>query len=144
MNGSKTTYNDLFLQGQVSWEPDLWGNIRRQVESQRATAQATAADLANVDAFPSTPAGKDRYAHFLTLPKPRAFVVYEDGGWRFFAKDPEAMTKALDLCARQGKRCWLYAADDRVVWSADVDKRIGASSQLGGGNAPVDPKDEHQ
>ena len=47
--GSKTTYNDLFLQGQVSWEPDLWGNIRRQVEAQRATAQATAADLANVD-----------------------------------------------------------------------------------------------
>jgi NodT family efflux transporter outer membrane factor (OMF) lipoprotein len=47
--GSKTTYNDLFLQGQVSWEPDLWGSIRRQVEEQRATAQATAADLANVD-----------------------------------------------------------------------------------------------
>jgi NodT family efflux transporter outer membrane factor (OMF) lipoprotein len=47
--GSKSTYNDLFLQGQVSWEPDLWGNIRRQVESQRATTQATAADLANVD-----------------------------------------------------------------------------------------------
>jgi NodT family efflux transporter outer membrane factor (OMF) lipoprotein len=47
--GSKTNYNDLFLQGQVSWEPDLWGNIRRQVELQRATAQATAADLANVD-----------------------------------------------------------------------------------------------
>jgi NodT family efflux transporter outer membrane factor (OMF) lipoprotein len=47
--GSKTTYNDIFLQGQVSWEPDLWGNIRRQVESQRATTQATAADLANVD-----------------------------------------------------------------------------------------------
>ncbi len=47
--GSKTTYNDLFLQGQVAWEPDLWGSIRRAVEAQRATAQATAADLANVD-----------------------------------------------------------------------------------------------
>ena len=47
--GSKSTYNDIFLQGQVAWEPDLWGNIRRAVESQRATAQATAADLANVD-----------------------------------------------------------------------------------------------
>jgi NodT family efflux transporter outer membrane factor (OMF) lipoprotein len=47
--GSKTNYNDLFLQGQVSWEPDLWGSIRRAVESQRATTQATAADLANVD-----------------------------------------------------------------------------------------------
>ncbi|HEV2275341.1 MAG TPA: efflux transporter outer membrane subunit [Acidobacteriaceae bacterium] len=47
--GEKSTYNDLILQGQVLWEPDLWGNIRRQVESQRATAQATAADLANVE-----------------------------------------------------------------------------------------------
>src|ERR1700722_4458572 len=49
VTSSKSTYNDLFLQGQVSWEPDLWGNIRRQVESQRGTAQAAAADLANVD-----------------------------------------------------------------------------------------------
>ena len=47
--GSKSTYNDIFLQGAVSWEPDLWGNIRRAVESQKATVQATAADLANVD-----------------------------------------------------------------------------------------------
>ena len=49
VTSSKSTYNDFILQGQVSWEPDLWGNIRRQVESQRGTAQATAADLANVD-----------------------------------------------------------------------------------------------
>jgi NodT family efflux transporter outer membrane factor (OMF) lipoprotein len=47
--GTKTTYNDLVLQGQATWEPDLWGSIRRSVESQRATTQATAADLANVD-----------------------------------------------------------------------------------------------
>jgi NodT family efflux transporter outer membrane factor (OMF) lipoprotein len=47
--GTQTTYNDLILQGQATWEPDLWGSIRRSVESQRATAQATAADLANVD-----------------------------------------------------------------------------------------------
>jgi NodT family efflux transporter outer membrane factor (OMF) lipoprotein len=47
--GSKTSYSDFILQGQVSWEPDLWGNIRRQVEAQRATAQASAADLANAD-----------------------------------------------------------------------------------------------
>jgi NodT family efflux transporter outer membrane factor (OMF) lipoprotein len=47
--GTKNTYNDFLLQGQVAWEPDLWGSIRRAVESQRATAQATAADLANAD-----------------------------------------------------------------------------------------------
>jgi hypothetical protein len=103
------------------------------------------APLEDARAVPLSDAGRERYAHFLTLPKPRAFVVYEDGGWRFYAKDPEAMTKALDYCAREGRRCWLYAADDRVVWSADVDKRIGASSQLQGGSRPaVAVGDEHQ
>ena len=98
------------------------------------------AALDDVKAVPISDAGRERYAHFLTLPKPRAFVVYEDGGWRFYSKDPEAMTKALDYCARQGRRCWLYAADDRVVWSADVSQRIGSAAQLEGGAA----KDEHQ
>jgi len=101
------------------------------------------APLDDITAVPISAAGQERYAHFLTLPKPRAFVVYEDGNWRFYSRDPEAMTKALDYCARQGKRCWLYAADDRVVWNSDVDKRIGAASQLNRGT-PVDPKDEHQ
>ena len=43
------TYNTFSLEGQVSWEPDLWGQIRRTVEQARANAQASAADLANVD-----------------------------------------------------------------------------------------------
>lgn len=41
-------YNTFNLQGQVSWEPDLWGTVRRSVEEARANAQASAADLANV------------------------------------------------------------------------------------------------
>jgi NodT family efflux transporter outer membrane factor (OMF) lipoprotein len=41
-------YNTFNLQGQVSWEPDLWGAVRRSVEEARANAQASAADLANV------------------------------------------------------------------------------------------------
>ncbi|HEY5413015.1 MAG TPA: efflux transporter outer membrane subunit [Caulobacteraceae bacterium] len=32
---------------QASWAPDLWGKIRRTVEGARASAQASAADLAN-------------------------------------------------------------------------------------------------
>ena len=103
----------------------------------RATAFATIDD---VKAVPISEAGRERYAYFLTLPLPRAFVVYEDGAWRFYSRDPEAMAKALDYCARQGRRCWLYATDDRVVWSADVAQRIGSLAQLEGGS----PKDEHQ
>src|ERR1700722_10080120 len=34
------------LEGSATWEPDLWGKIRRSVESSVANAQATAAQLA--------------------------------------------------------------------------------------------------
>lgn len=47
--GAVSQYNDFALAGQASWEPDLWGQVRRSVESARATAQASAADLANVE-----------------------------------------------------------------------------------------------
>ncbi len=47
--GSLSQYNDFVISGQASWEPDLWGQVRRTVEASRATAQASAADLANVE-----------------------------------------------------------------------------------------------
>ena len=46
---STTNYNDLVISGQASWEPDFWGRIRRTVEAARQNAQASAADMANVD-----------------------------------------------------------------------------------------------
>ena len=46
---SKSSYNDLTLEGQGSWEPDLWGRVRRSVEAARDNAQASAADMANVN-----------------------------------------------------------------------------------------------
>lgn len=36
------------VQGTVDWEVDLWGRVRRQVESNVATAQFSAADVANL------------------------------------------------------------------------------------------------
>jgi NodT family efflux transporter outer membrane factor (OMF) lipoprotein len=42
--GSGTSYS---ANGSVSWDLDVWGRIRRQVESQEAGAQVSAADLAN-------------------------------------------------------------------------------------------------
>ena len=35
------------LEGNVAWAPDLWGAVRRNIESSKATAQASAATLAN-------------------------------------------------------------------------------------------------
>ena len=45
--GVATNYWDFLIPLTISWEPDFWGAIRRQIESSAATAQATAADLAN-------------------------------------------------------------------------------------------------
>ncbi len=39
--------NSFQLAGQASWEPDLWGKIRRTIEAAGAQAQASNADLAN-------------------------------------------------------------------------------------------------
>jgi len=44
-----STNNDFVLTGQASWEPDLWGRVRRIVEAARSNAQASAADQANID-----------------------------------------------------------------------------------------------
>ncbi|HEY1577896.1 MAG TPA: efflux transporter outer membrane subunit [Terracidiphilus sp.] len=47
--GTATQYSDFQLEGQASWEPDFWGRIRRNVEAAHENAQASAADLANLD-----------------------------------------------------------------------------------------------
>jgi len=44
--GLPTNYWDFLIPLNISWEPDFWGGIRRQIESSAASAQATAADLA--------------------------------------------------------------------------------------------------
>jgi NodT family efflux transporter outer membrane factor (OMF) lipoprotein len=42
--GTRTQYT---AEGTASWDLDVWGRIRRQVESQAAAAEVSAADLAN-------------------------------------------------------------------------------------------------
>lgn len=37
--------SDYLLPGDATWEPDIWGKVRRTVEANRASAQASAADL---------------------------------------------------------------------------------------------------
>jgi NodT family efflux transporter outer membrane factor (OMF) lipoprotein len=43
------TYNDFVLPVEISYQADVWGRVRRTVESYREQAQASAADLATVN-----------------------------------------------------------------------------------------------
>jgi NodT family efflux transporter outer membrane factor (OMF) lipoprotein len=43
------TYNDYQIPVELSYELDVWGRVRKTVESQRGQAQASAADLATVN-----------------------------------------------------------------------------------------------
>jgi NodT family efflux transporter outer membrane factor (OMF) lipoprotein len=45
--GSGATHTQYTVEGSASWTPDFWGKIRRQVESDVAAAQVSAADLEN-------------------------------------------------------------------------------------------------
>jgi len=46
--GSSSTYNDFTVPLDLSYEVDLWGRVRRSVESARAQAQASADDLEGI------------------------------------------------------------------------------------------------
>jgi NodT family efflux transporter outer membrane factor (OMF) lipoprotein len=46
---SGVTFNDFVLPLELTYEADIWGRVRRTVESYRAQAQASAADLAGVN-----------------------------------------------------------------------------------------------
>ena len=45
--GTAADYWEFLVPLNISWEPDFWGGVRRQIESSAANAQATAADLAD-------------------------------------------------------------------------------------------------
>jgi NodT family efflux transporter outer membrane factor (OMF) lipoprotein len=45
---SNLTSTTRTAEGTLSWDIDLWGKVRRQVESEKASAQASAAELASI------------------------------------------------------------------------------------------------
>ena len=44
-----STHTEFTLEGVLSWQPDIWGSIRRQVESRKAGVQVSEANLANAE-----------------------------------------------------------------------------------------------
>jgi NodT family efflux transporter outer membrane factor (OMF) lipoprotein len=49
LSSNGATYNDYQIPVELSYELDVWGRVRKTVESQREQAQASAADLATVN-----------------------------------------------------------------------------------------------
>jgi NodT family efflux transporter outer membrane factor (OMF) lipoprotein len=47
--GGTPTFNDFLLDADLSYEVDVWGRVRNEVASAKATQQASAADLATLD-----------------------------------------------------------------------------------------------
>ncbi|KAB8305303.1 efflux transporter outer membrane subunit [Erwinia endophytica] len=47
-DSQRTTSNSHSLQASASWELDIWGKLRRTLEENKASAQASAAELANI------------------------------------------------------------------------------------------------
>ena len=67
-----------------------------------------------------TDTARPMYQRFLTLPKPRAFVIAPDGGWAFSAKDFDVLATALYVCQQKHQGCKPYAVNDQVVWPGNA------------------------
>jgi len=80
-----------------------------------------ATNFAALDAATAIPylndAGFQGYRKFLTLPKPRAFVIAPDGTWAYSVRGFDPIAAALRSCGAKHHGCRLYAADDAVVWA---------------------------
>jgi dienelactone hydrolase len=61
--------------------------------------------------------GRAGYERFLTLQKPRAFVIAPDGGWAATARGGDPLTAAMENCSKRHQGCKVYAVDDNVVWT---------------------------
>jgi NodT family efflux transporter outer membrane factor (OMF) lipoprotein len=79
------------LEGNVSWAPDLWGAVRRAIQESKATAQASAATLANATLSEQT-----------ALATAVIDLRVTDANIDLLQKTVEAFTESLRVVANQG------------------------------------------
>ncbi len=59
------------------------------------------------------------YQKYLTLRKPKAFVIAPDGAWFFSSLGDDPLANAIGACQKEHQGCQFYAVDDLVVWVAN-------------------------
>jgi NodT family efflux transporter outer membrane factor (OMF) lipoprotein len=79
------------LEGNVSWAPDLWGAVRRAIQESKATAQASAATLANATLSEQT-----------ALATAVIDLRVADANIDLLQKTVEAFTESLRVVSNQG------------------------------------------
>jgi NodT family efflux transporter outer membrane factor (OMF) lipoprotein len=79
------------LEGNVSWAPDLWGAVRRAIQESKATAQASAATLANATLSEQT-----------ALATAVIDLRVTDANIDLLQKTVEAFTESLRVVSNQG------------------------------------------
>jgi dienelactone hydrolase len=87
-------------------------------------AASSFAAIEDIAAVPLDKKERERYRRYLGLSAPKAFVITEKGRSYFGSDDAEAMRTTMELCQKAKVKCWLYAVDDRVVWSPVEPARI--------------------
>jgi NodT family efflux transporter outer membrane factor (OMF) lipoprotein len=84
--------NQFRLEATVSWTPDIWGTVRRQIESRKAGVQVSQADLANAQLSAQATLATD-YFDLRTADSLRVLLV----------KDVELNRRALEITQNQFK-----------------------------------------
>ncbi len=64
-------------------------------------------------------AGRQGYQKYLTLRKPKAFVIAPDGAWTASSLGEDPLFTAMESCKKDHQGCRLYAVDDQVVWPTE-------------------------
>jgi NodT family efflux transporter outer membrane factor (OMF) lipoprotein len=89
--GNSGTVTAASLEGSVSWAPDLWGAVRRAIQESKATAQASAATLANATLSEQT-----------ALATAVIDLRVTDANIDLLQKTVEAFTESLRVVSNQG------------------------------------------
>ncbi len=98
------TATQYVLEGSASWEPDIWGRIRRQVQSNVAAAQVSAADLANATLSAQA-----------TLATDYMQLRYEDSLTDLLTQTVQAYTRALTITRNQVEIGTVSPADEAAA-----------------------------